>query len=128
MKMEKKITVVDLITPAEKRAAEKRAKQADFINRMLFVMEDGKEYRCKEIASLLQAQGIIRGTSIQNITRTMRILFKLGLIKRTIKDGEPRTFEDLIQDEITVNGRKYYSEPYWGKRTAVPKIAYYSLA
>jgi len=126
--MKKKITVADLTTAAEERAAKEKVERVDFINKMLSIMEDGKGYRCKEIASLLQAQGIRRGTSIQNIARTMRTLAELGWVVRITKKGEPRTFEDLIHDEITINGRKYYSESYLGKRTVIPKIAYYSLA
>lgn len=125
--MEKKITIADFTTPAERKAEKEKAKQVDFINKMLSVMEVGKEYRCKEIASLLQAQGIRRGTSTQNITRVMSTLLKIGWVARITRDGEPCTFEDWIRDEITVNGRKYYSKSYLGKRTIIPKFAYYSL-
>jgi len=126
--MEKKITTVDFMTVAEKKIAEKKAERVDFINRMLSVMENGKEYRCKEIASLLQKQGIKRGTSIQNIAKSMGILLEMGWVAKTIRDGEPRTFEDWVRDEIIVNGKKYYSEEYHlGKRTVIPKITYYSF-
>lgn len=125
--MEKKITVADLTTAAEERAAKKKAERVDFINKVLSIMEVGKEYRCKEIVSLMRAQRIRRGTSIQNIARVMRTLTELGWAVRTTRKGEPVTFEDLIHDEITINGRKYYSESYLGKRTVIPKIAYYSL-
>lgn len=126
--MEKKITVADLTTAAEEAAARRKAERVDFINKMLSVMEVGKEYRCKEIAKMMRTQGIRRGTSIQHIARVMRTLAELGWAVRTTRKGEPITFEDLIHDEITINGRKYYSESYLGKRTVIPKIAYYSIA
>jgi hypothetical protein len=128
MKMEKKITVADLTTAAEKKAAERKARRVDFINKMLSIMEDGKEYRCKELAKMMRAQTARKGTTSQGIASAMRTLAELGWVVRTTRKGEPCTFEDWIQDEITVNGRKYYSESYLGKRTVIPKIAYYSLA
>lgn len=127
--MEKKITVANLMTANEKKAAKRKAKRVEFINKMLSVMEEGKEYRCKELARMMKAQGFKRGTSFQNIARVMRTLFELGLVVRTTKDGEPRTFEDYRPKKIVLDGETYYSKNWYNQNiTVIPKIAYYSLA
>jgi len=126
--MKKKITVADLMTAAEKKAAKRKAKYVDFINRLLSIMENGKEYRCKELAKMMEAQGYVRGSSIPNISRCMRKLIVLNMVKRIEKDGEPRTFNDYCSKKLVVNDEVYYSAKlYDQERTVIPKIAYFSL-
>jgi len=122
----RELTAQDFMTKAE---LARKAEDAKFANMVLNLMVPGEEYRCKSIAKILQARGVYRGTSYQNISQIMRRLKRLGLVKRIEKDGEPVTFEGYAQKEIMYNGEIYRSKKYYEMRvTKIPKVAYYSLA
>ena len=122
----RELTAQDFMTEAEESRKEENAK---FANMVLNFMVSGEEYRCKDIAKILQAHGIHFGTSYQNIGQVMKKLRQLGLVKRIEKDGEPVTFKDYTQKKILLNGEVYRSEEYYEMEvTKIPKIAYYSLA
>lgn len=105
------------------------AKTAD-ANAILSLMEEGKKYRCKEIAKLVRENKATRWCSVAYIARLFKTLVKNGYLTRTVENGEPVEVEAYIYDFVVVNGEKYYNydKAYWGTRTIIPKIAYYSLA
>ena len=120
------------ITKTEKELVKRRDEKAKVATKLLSTLEKGKEYRCYEVADMLnknRKKGKRKFYTYAYIAQIFKACVNAGYMVKTVKDGEPVEIEDLIRDEITVNGKKYYSmETRWGKRTIIPKISYYSLA
>jgi hypothetical protein len=97
---------------------------------ILSLMEEGKKYRCKEIAKLVRENKATRWCSIAYIASLFKTLVKNGCLTRIVEDGEPVEVDAYIYDFVIVNGEKYYNydKGYWGTKTVIPKITYYSLA
>ena len=121
------------ITKSEKELVKRRDEKAKVATKLLSTLKKGEEYRCYEVADMLNSKNKNKGKrkfyTCAYIAKIFKACVDAGYMVKTVKDGEPVEIEDLIRDEITVNGKKYYSkESYWGTKTIIPKVSYYSLA
>lgn len=126
----KKVNSEMFITNAEMALIKKRERLTTFANEILSIMEESKkEYRCCEIADILNKNYNRKAITVATVVRIFKKFLQAGLVVRVERNGDPIEIGDnSTRNKVVIDKKTYYYGECTRTKTIIPKIAYYSLA